>query len=79
MPETVATQAPPWQIPLQQAFNYYLEGGGFRFRGANEDPYAREWGMPVALNDARAVVLRARNHGRRRVVLGEPIGTTVSS
>ena len=28
------------------------------------DPYARDWGMAVALNDARAVVLRARAHGR---------------
>ena len=57
-------------IPLQQAFDYYLKGGGFHFRGASEDPYAREWGMAVALNDARAVVLKARAHGRRRVVLG---------
>ena len=58
------------QIPLQQAFNYYLNFDGFHFRGANEDPYARDWGMTVALNDARAVVLRARAHGRRKVVLG---------
>jgi pimeloyl-ACP methyl ester carboxylesterase len=58
------------EIPLQQAFDYYLNGGGFRFRGANEDPYSREWGMAVALDDARAVVLRARAHGRRQVVLG---------
>ena len=58
------------QIPPQQAFDYYLNGGGFHFRGASEDPYAREWGMAVALDDARAVVLRARAHGRRQVVLG---------
>jgi pimeloyl-ACP methyl ester carboxylesterase len=58
------------QIPPQQAFDYYLNGGGFHFRGASEDPYARDWGMEVALNDARAVVLRARAHGRRQVVLG---------
>jgi pimeloyl-ACP methyl ester carboxylesterase len=58
------------EIPLQQAFDYYLNFGGFRFRGANEDPYAREWGMAVALNDARAVVLKARAHGRRQVILG---------
>jgi pimeloyl-ACP methyl ester carboxylesterase len=58
------------EIPLQQMFEYYLGGGGFRFRGADEDPYAREWGMAVALNDARAVVLKARAHGRRQVVLG---------
>jgi pimeloyl-ACP methyl ester carboxylesterase len=58
------------QIPLQKAFDYYLGGGGFHFRGADQDPYAREWGMGVALNDARAVVRKARNHGRRQVVLG---------
>ena len=58
------------QIPLQQAFDYYLNFGGFHFRASNEDPYAREWGMAVALNDARAVVRRARNGGRRRVILG---------
>ncbi len=58
------------QIPLQQAFDYYLNLQGFHIRGANEDPYARDWGMAVALNDARAVVLRARAHGRRQVVLG---------
>ena len=58
------------EIPLQQAFDYYLGGGGFQFRGKNEDLYAREWGMSVALNDAHAVVKLARNHGRRHVVLG---------
>ncbi len=58
------------EIPLQQAFNYYLNGGGFTFRGPNDDPYARDWGMGVALNDAHAVVQLARNGGRRQVVLG---------
>jgi pimeloyl-ACP methyl ester carboxylesterase len=67
---TTFARADRGEIPLQQVFDYYLNGGGFRFRGPNEDPYAREWGMSVALNDARAVVLRARAHGRRQVVLG---------
>jgi len=66
------------QVSLQQMFHYYLgwitNGGNpahhFQFRDANADPYAREWGMGVALNDARAVVLKARAHGRRQVVLG---------
>src|SRR3954452_15746343 len=58
------------QIPLQQAFDYYLNGGGFQFRGPNDDPYARDWGMSVALKDAHAVVQLARNRGRRQVVLG---------
>ena len=72
-------QADRGELPLQQAFDYYLNGGGFRFRGANEDPYAREWGMAVALDDARAVVLRARAHGRRQVVHGGPsLGATLT-
>jgi pimeloyl-ACP methyl ester carboxylesterase len=58
------------KIPLQQAFDYYLNLQGFHIRGPNEDPYARDWGMAVALNDARAVVRRARAQGRRQVVLG---------
>ncbi len=58
------------KIPLQQAFDYYLNVQGFHVRGPNEDPYAREWGMAVALNDVRAVVRRARAHGRRQVILG---------
>ena len=58
------------EVSLQQAFDYYLNFGGFHFRGADEDPYAREWGMGVALNDAHAVVQLARRHGRRQVVLG---------
>jgi pimeloyl-ACP methyl ester carboxylesterase len=66
------------QVSLQDAFDYYLgwlTNGGhpanhLRFRTSDEDPYARDWGMAVALNDARAVVLRARAHGRRQVVLG---------
>jgi pimeloyl-ACP methyl ester carboxylesterase len=66
------------QIPLQQAFDYYLgwltNGGNparhFQFRNPDADPYAREWGMAVALDDARAVIRKARAHGRRQVVLG---------
>jgi pimeloyl-ACP methyl ester carboxylesterase len=32
--------------------------------------FARQWGMSVALNDARAVVLKARRGGKRQVALG---------
>jgi pimeloyl-ACP methyl ester carboxylesterase len=74
---SVFTKALQGQIPLQEAFDYYLgfiTNGGhpadhFDFR-TGLDPYARDWGMSVALNDARAVVLKARAHGRRQVVLG---------
>jgi pimeloyl-ACP methyl ester carboxylesterase len=74
---SVFTKALQGQIPLQEVFDYYLgfiTNGGhpadhFKFR-TGLDPYARDWGMSVALNDARAVVLKARAHGRRQVVLG---------
>jgi pimeloyl-ACP methyl ester carboxylesterase len=65
------------QLSLQQMFNYYLgwifmgnPPAHFEFLPEDAAPYAREWGMEVALNDARAVVQLARNGGRRKVVLG---------
>jgi pimeloyl-ACP methyl ester carboxylesterase len=73
-------------IPLQQAFDYYLgwlAGSGppnhFQFRGANDDPYAREWGMEVALNDAHAVVQLARRHGRKVVLGGHSLGASLTA
>lgn len=66
------------EATLQEAFDYYLgwiTNGGtpadhFDFIDPNDHPYARRWGMRTALNDARAVVRRARAGGRRRVWLG---------
>jgi pimeloyl-ACP methyl ester carboxylesterase len=65
------------EVSLQQMFDYYLgwlDGATppsqYHFLDASQYGFAREWGMEVALNDARAVVLAARKHGRRQVVLG---------
>lgn len=74
-------------ISLQDAFDYYLgwiTNGGhpanhFRFRGATDDPYAREWGMGVALNDARAVVQLAHRHGRKVVLGGHSLGASLAA
>jgi pimeloyl-ACP methyl ester carboxylesterase len=75
------------EIPLQEAFDYYLgwitNGGNppnhFQFRPADADAYARDWGMAVALNDARAVVRKARGKGRREVILGgHSLGASLS-
>jgi pimeloyl-ACP methyl ester carboxylesterase len=74
------------QIPLQQAFDYYLgwiTNGGepshhFNFRGPDADPYARDWGMAVALNDARAVVLIAREQGRKVILGGHSLGASLT-
>ncbi len=66
------------QVSLKQMFDYYLgwafNGGNppdhFQLLDGNSMGFARKWGMAVALRDARAVVRRARGHGRRQVVLG---------
>lgn len=65
------------EATLQQMFDYYL---GYLDGATPPDhhdlipgashPYAREWGMEVALEDTRAVVKQARAKGRRKVVLG---------
>lgn len=65
------------RVSLERAFDHYLgwiTNGGtpadhFRFLDAGEYPFARQWGMKVALRDAHEVVKRAR-HGDRSVVLG---------
>jgi pimeloyl-ACP methyl ester carboxylesterase len=65
------------QKSLQEMFDYYLgflDGATppdqYSFVEGNAHPYARDWGMEVALNDVRAVVLKARAKGKRKVVLG---------
>jgi pimeloyl-ACP methyl ester carboxylesterase len=67
------------EVSLQQMFDYYLghlDGAtppeSYSFVDGSLHPYARDWGMEVALEDARAVVKQARGKGksRRKVVLG---------
>jgi pimeloyl-ACP methyl ester carboxylesterase len=51
------------------ASKYYL---GFKYksvRGANV-PFTRQWGLTVAMNDLQRVVAKARDGGKRKVVLG---------
>ena len=58
------------------AFAYYLNFqsvGGRTFKpvnGAEDTPYAREWGLATSLGDLRRVVQQARAGGRRKVILG---------
>jgi pimeloyl-ACP methyl ester carboxylesterase len=62
---------------LQEMFDYYLgwaTNGGtpadhFQFLDADTVPFAREWGMRTAIDDARRVVLAARK-GHDEVFLG---------
>ncbi len=60
----------------QTALDYYLASkpaGGKTFRPpvvGTGFPFARQWGLALALEDLRRVVLAARAGGARRVVLG---------
>jgi Alpha/beta hydrolase family len=64
-------------VGLQRVFDYYLgwiaDGSiqsHYEFLDTSELPFARRWGMAVALRDARNVVRKARAGGRRSVILG---------
>lgn len=60
----------------QAALDYYLASkpvGGKTFRPpvvGTDFPFARQWGLALALEDLRRVVLAARVGGARRVILG---------
>jgi len=54
----------------QQAFEYYLGGGGFDPVEGRAVPFVREWGLPLVMGDLHRVVRQARAGGRRKVILG---------
>jgi hypothetical protein len=62
---------------VQQVFDYYLGWLADPSIAPHYQPldparfaFAKQWGLRVAMEDLRRVVLRARDHGRRRVILG---------
>ncbi len=57
------------------AFKYYLGGGGFKPASA---PFARDWGLKLALEDLRAVVKRARRGGRKVILGGHSLGASMA-
>jgi len=58
-----------------QAFAYYLNGGGFTpVNGPQDTPYAREWGLGTSLEDLRRVVLQAGKRGRKVILGGHSLG-----
>ena len=57
------------------AFKYYLGGGGFVPASA---PFARDWGLKLALEDLRAVVKRARRGGRKVILGGHSLGASTA-
>jgi pimeloyl-ACP methyl ester carboxylesterase len=57
------------------AFKYYLGGGGFKPASA---PFARKWGLQVAIEDLHAVVKRARRGGRKVILGGHSLGAAMA-
>jgi pimeloyl-ACP methyl ester carboxylesterase len=58
------------------AFKYYLGGGGFVPAAA---PFARDWGLKLALEDLRTVVKRARRGGRKVILGGHSLGASTAA
>lgn len=75
------------EASLQEAYDYYLgwiTNGGtpadhFDFLDPSTAPYARKWGMKVALQDARKVVRRAGKRGRRVLLGGHSLGASLAA
>jgi dienelactone hydrolase len=58
-----------------QAFDYYLRGGGFQpVNGPEDTPYAREWGLETSVEDLRRVVRQAGRRGRKVILGGHSLG-----
>jgi pimeloyl-ACP methyl ester carboxylesterase len=73
------------QIAPRDLFRYYLEWLGdpsiaphFQPVGDTEVPYARRWGMGVAVRDLRNVIRAARRGGHRVVLGGHSLGGTIT-
>ena len=54
----------------QQAYDYYFGFKAGYVDGKRDAPFARAWGLKLALEDLRKVVLKAQAGGRREVILG---------
>jgi pimeloyl-ACP methyl ester carboxylesterase len=61
-----------------KAFDYYLQGGGFQPVAGDSVPYAREWGLRLALEDLHNVVRRARRGGRKVILGGHSLGASMA-
>lgn len=75
------------EATLQEMFDYYLgwitNGGSpadhFDFVDPATVPFAREWGMEVALEDARRVVRAAGKDGREVLLGGHSLGASLTA
>jgi hypothetical protein len=61
-----------------KALHYYLQGGGFQPVSGDAAPWAREWGLKLALEDLHAVVKRARRGGREVILGGHSLGASMT-
>jgi hypothetical protein len=73
------------RFSVRHAFDYYLgwlDGASppkhFQFLDPSQFPFARQWGMKVALRDAHAVVMQARRGGRSVVLGGHSLGASLT-
>jgi hypothetical protein len=69
--------------PAADAFRFYLESITDtsitpRFTPVTDAPYARRWGMGVAVRDLRRVIRAARRGGRNVVLAGHSLGATIA-
>ncbi len=84
---TVFEQALAGERTPQQMFDYYLGwlvNGGvpsdhFDFLDPATAPFARNWGMKTAIDDARRVVLAARKRGREVILGGHSLGASLTA
>lgn len=85
--ESVLRRARTGQVTGQQLFDYYLGWLGnptppashFRPVPDASVPYARDWGMKVAVEDLHRVIALARRGGRRVVLGGHSLGGTITT
>ena len=60
-----------------QAFSYYLGGGGFAPVSGSSVPFVRDWGLKLAIEDLHAVVKRAGRGGRKVILGGHSLGASM--
>jgi pimeloyl-ACP methyl ester carboxylesterase len=84
---SVFEQALAGEATLQEMFDYYLgwiTNGGtpadhFQFLDPETVPFARNWGMKVALQDARKVVREAKRTGAEVLLGGHSLGASLAA
>jgi hypothetical protein len=73
------------RITLQQAFDYYVGwlanpaiAPHFQALDQAQFPFAKQWGLSLALQDVRRVVLSARRQGKHVILGGHSLGASMT-